>query len=347
MRVTGEDRQKLTFYLKQFYKMYPQEKFTIFHAVKSFKRRLKDNRDAWIGVAGDTGTGKSLFALMFMVLFGRPMNLEKNVAYVPKGQEIMDKFDKLTFNCLLIDEAAREMRAVNWQNKAQQGVNTKAMTDRFKNNLVFLNMPNFNEFTKSMRKGNLQFRIIIPYRTDKYARVIIQRKSRNWRSEDPWGDELANKKYEKAEKKLKEINNDTILQIERSLPQTVMDFIIPNLEKVLPEFTAEYERLKSLSREEAKILDEAGNQDKQKIKMKKELEELKSKVTKLLYYNQLNLGNMKVSQGDFAEALGMSTATFNKYLKKEIKVEDKEKSKNVRKIDTDEADKKKMMEGLK
>jgi len=89
MKVTGEDRAKLTYYLKEFYKKYPHEKFTIFHAVKSFKKRLKENRrDAWVGVAGDTGTGKSLFALTFMVLFGRPMNLNKNVAYVPKGNEI-------------------------------------------------------------------------------------------------------------------------------------------------------------------------------------------------------------------------------------------------------------------
>jgi len=346
MKVKKADREKLTYYLKQFYKHYPQERFTIFHAVKSFKKRLKDNKDAWVGIAGETGTGKSLFVLMFMILFGRPVDLEKNVAYVPKGTEIMDKFDKLNFNCLLVDEAAREMRAVNWQSKAQQGVNTKAMTDRFKNNLVFLNMPNFNEFTKSMRQGNLQFRAILPYRTDKYARVIIQRKSRNWRSDDPWGDTLANDKYDKAEKKFKEINNDTILNIERSLPQTIMDFIVPNLEKILPDFTTEYERLKSESREIAKKLDDEGNTDKQKVKMKKDLENLKSRVTKLLFYNQLNLGNMKVGQAEMAEALGMSAATFKKYLVKEVQIEKEEKSKNPRVISSDDIDKNNMMKGL-
>ena len=122
---------------------------------------------------------------MTQILLGRRYWLDKNIAYIPKGNEIIDKFNRLKRDTLLIDEAAAEMRAVNWQSKAQQGVNVAAMTDRFKENIIFLNMPSFDEFTKSMKRGSIMFRAILAYRNNRFARVIIQRKSRNWRSN--WG----------------------------------------------------------------------------------------------------------------------------------------------------------------
>jgi len=86
-----------------------------------------------------------------------------------------------------------------------------------------------------MRQSNLEFRMIIPFRTKNYARVIVQRKLRNWRSDDPWSDEDADKQYQKVQKKYGEVSNDLILSIERSLPVYVMDFIVPDLGKVLPD----------------------------------------------------------------------------------------------------------------
>ena len=61
-----------------------------------------------MGVSGETGTGKSYFVLMTQILFGRPYSLTENVCYIPKGNEIEEKFKKLDFNTLLIDEAARD-----------------------------------------------------------------------------------------------------------------------------------------------------------------------------------------------------------------------------------------------
>ncbi|MCK5022219.1 MAG: hypothetical protein KAR54_03160 [Candidatus Pacebacteria bacterium] len=260
-------------------------------------------------------SGKSYLVLMSMILMGRKMDLQNNVAYIPKGSEIIDKFKKLNFQSFLIDEAAREMRAINWQSKAQQEVNMAAMTDRFKNNWVFLNMPNFKEFTKSMRRGNLLFRVVIPYRNELYARVIIQRKSRNWRSEDAWGDEAANKKYEYLIKRNKEITNDIILGIERSLPNTVMDFIVPNLELPLPNITKEYERLKT----ESRILAEVEKTFNPKENLYKDkYQEMLIKITKILSLNKLGIGQIQVSRKAMSDALGISPETFNKYLKLEI-----------------------------
>ena len=311
MRINHTHRRKLKAYLDGFYKAFRNERYTVFHFVKFFKQRLKADKDAWLGVSGDTGVGKSRTVLMIMILFGRPMSLLDNVAYVPKGKEIMDMFDKLNFNCLLVDEAAREMRSVNWQSKQQQGVNTKAMTDRFKNNMVFLNMPSFNEFTKSMRQTNLQFRMIIPYRTKHFARVIVQRKNRNWRSDDPWSDVDADKRYQKVQKRHGEISNDMILSIERSLPVYVMDFIVPDLELPLPEVIEEYERLKK----ESRIEEEENEPEVQKNKFKIKFEDLFERLTKLLWYNKLGIGTRKITKKELCEELGVTTDQFTKFLK--------------------------------
>jgi len=313
MKIKKEHRDKLNYFLKEFYKRFPNERFTIFHFVKYFKQRLKKNKDAWTGVSGDTASGKSYFVIMAQILFGRPYDLTKNITYIPKGNEIIEKFNALNFNTLLIDEAAKQMLKVQWQDKQQQNVNVAAMTERFKNNWVFLNMPNFNEFTKSMRRGNLMFRAIIPYRTDLYARVIIQRKQRNWRSADPWYDDLANDLYENVIKKHKEIDNDTILKIERQLPNTVMDFIVPNLALALPVIVNEYERLKIESRKTEDVSDVkgVGNLYKDKYMI------LMEKVSKILFNNELDLGRTRVTKVEMAKALGVDVSTFDRYLKKE------------------------------
>ena len=260
-------------------------------------------------------SGKSLFVLMVGILFGRPFSLVNNVTYIPKGNEIMDKFSKLRMCVFLIDEAAKQMRSVQWQDKQQQKVNVGAMTERYRNNVVFLNLPNFNEFTKSMRAGSIVFRAVIPYRTDKYARVIIQRKSRNWRSEDPWGDKRANEIYHAYDKRRKEITNDVILSIERSLPNTVMDFIIPNLENIVPDITKEYVRLKIESRKQ----DKESEVTYDKINLYKgKYEDLLSIAAKALYMNELHIGKIRVTKHDIAKKLQISQITLSKNLLREV-----------------------------
>ena len=314
MKIKPEHRKRLEYYLKEFYKSYPQEKYTIFHCVRYFKRRLNNNMDAWCGVCGITGTGKSLLGIMMGILMGRPYDLTKNITYIPKGDEILNKFQKLKKNVFQIDEAAKEMRGVNWHSKSQQNVNTAAMTERYLNNMVLLLMPNFGEFTKSMRTGSIIFRFVAIYRTKTHVRVILQRKSRNWRSDDPWGDKAANKIYEAMDKKKKEITNEVILNIERSLPTTLMDFIIPNLELILPEVTDKYKELKIESRKNEEP--EQSEAQKKESRYKKQYENMMAVVTKVLYNNELNMGKVKVTKTEISKTLGVSVDTLNKYLKR-------------------------------
>lgn len=312
MRVTVQDRERLIYFLKQFYKRYPNEKHTIFHLIKWFKERLRNDRDAWVSVSGETGTGKSYFCIMGMIIGKfRNLSLENNICYVPKGDEIIEKFNKLNKNVLLIDEGAKELRAVNWQSKQQQQVNVKAMTDRYKNNLVFICMPSFRELTKSMKLSNIHFRIIVLYRNNLFARILVQRKSRNWRSDDPWYDKKAEDLYDKSMKRYGELSNKHILKIERSLPNTIMDFIIPNLELALPHVVDKYKELKVKSREiEQEITKEIS---KKKDKYRTKYKESMSNVAKILIDNRLNLGKMRVTRQKISEMLGVSIQTLSKW----------------------------------
>jgi len=244
-----------------------------------------------------------------MILFGRPMNLIDNVTYLPSGNEIIDKFNKLNFNCLLVDEAAKDLRSVDWYKRSNKDVSTKAMTDRFKNNWIFLNIPNFDELAKSLKRTNIIFRAIVVYRTDTYARVIVQRRSRNWRDEDAWGDKKANLMYKNVQKRHREISNDMILSIERKQSTYVMDFIIPNLELILPDVTDEYQRLKLESREHEEIID-----DGKPNPYKDKYENLMAMISKILVHNQLGLGRVRVTKTEIAGKLGIGIQTLNRYL---------------------------------
>jgi len=151
------------------------------------------------------------------------------------------------------------------------------------------------------------------FRTDKYARVILQRKSRNWRSDAPWNDKIATKIYENLEKKKQGLTNDKILEIERGLPNYIMDFIIPNLELILPKITDEYIRLKLESREKPNETEETTKKEniwKDKYSM------LLERVTKILRDNPLKIGQVRQTVKETSKFLGVSITTFSKYYKK-------------------------------
>lgn len=311
MKITKEHRKKLQYYLNEFYKRYVSERYTIFHFVRYFKDRLKKNKDAWIAVCGDTGSGKSYYTIIAMILFGRKMSLEDNICFLPEGLEIKTKFDKLEYNTLLVDEAAKEMRAVNWQSKAQQQVNVTAMTERYKRNMVFLNIPNFNELTKSMRRGSVQFRAIVLYREDLYARVIVQGRHPDFRNDDRWCDDLASEKYDHFFKQRKTIDNDFKLRLERSLPNYIMDFIVPNLEIVLPDVTTEYKRLKEESRQQQVAVVE----DKKTSAWRTKYTALMAKMARLFVNDELETGK-KLSRAYVSKILGVSPARVGELVDK-------------------------------
>ena len=329
MKITNEHRIILIRRLKEFYANHPNEQFTVFQFVKQFKERHKKNKQTYVGVAGEAGSGKSLFCLTSMILYARPMDLNYNIVYIPDGDEISKKLQEMEFNVLLVDEAARALRALDFAKSEQKKVTMLAQTERFRRNWIFLCLPNFQEFTKSLRTGSIIFRIIVLYRTTTYARIVLHRRSKNWReSADPWYDKESKKLYEKALRR-GEITNERMLGIERKSPSYIMDFIIPNLSKILPEVVNCYEKIKEDSRKKMEEQDKPVSKVENKYKTKYEL--TLAKVTKLMAYNTLHFGDMKVTNKDIAEALGLSYQVFNKYKNMPIEKFDNE---NATKKDT-------------
>lgn len=314
MKVCPDDRKKLVYFLKIFYSHFGKERFTIFHLVRYIKLRNNMDKDSWIAVSGGTGMGKSYLDLMIMVLFGKRMDLEKNICYNPDGLEVSKKFSVLRKNILMVDEAARDFRSVNWQSKSQQKMTMQALTDRFYNNVVLLNLPNFKELNKSMREGTVLFRLYCLYRSKNYARIVVHARSRNWRSEDPWGEKIGNDMHEKHEKRYGSPNDKELLEIERKLPCYVMDFIVPNIGIILPNITEEYERLKLESRKETQG-DEPDNKESNKVK---KLEEMNKKVKMAKELYDALPGSVTERKRKAADIMTMSYQTYTNYLKKEI-----------------------------
>jgi hypothetical protein len=255
-------------------------------------------------VIANTGVGKSYFAIMSSILYGRPFSLDSNISYMPLANEISTKINKLNFSTFIVDESAVSMRSVSWQNKDQQKVTAYAQTERFRANWVFFLLPNYKELTTSIRDGSSEFRIFMPYRTDNHARVIVQGKSKNFRHDDAWGDKLANKMYEKAESRKKELNHEAILELERKQPFYIMDFIIPNLELILPNVCSAYNDLKIKSREQ-----------KEEIKKDFWKDEFAPRCLKVIYYDELGLKDgARITHERIAKVLGISVSQVSKLI---------------------------------
>jgi len=314
LKITIQHRERLIEGLKRFYSRYPNEKWNIFHFIKLIRYRIKQDRDAVIGVSGTTGSGKSRYTIMASILMGWRFDLIENVSYIPKGTEISDRLSKMRKRCYIVDEAIRATRKTDWQSKAQKGVIEKIFTERWANNVLFLLMPNFDEFAKSIREGAMPFRIVIPYRNKEYARVFVYKKSDNWRSDDPWSDKEANDRYEKLRRRGR-LDPEDIDKIERKLDSYLLDFIIPDLGLILPSVIDKYEELKKKSREQ---LDEVDEVSPKENKYKNQYEQLMAKVAKILKYNLLNLGQVNVTQKEICEELGVSSPVFRKYLTMEL-----------------------------
>jgi len=327
--VTPRERDYLAKYLKKFYTYQFNERYTIFDFVRFFKKRHKGKMvyfgtgdekvkrrvgslQSMMLVSGSPGTGKSNFVLMTQILYGRPFNLRKNVVYLPKAMEISNKMRNLEFSTLNVDEAIKAMRNTNHYDKDQQETTMLAQTERFKANWIFFLIPNFREMTKSMREGSSEFRVVLLYRTETYARVIVQQKSPNFRSDDPWGDKEANFKYEKIIKRKKTITNTDKLKIERSLSNTVMDFMIPNLELILPNVTARYLELKAESR-----IDELNSKQAERDKIDKWRDIIAPKLVRIIYDDTLGLREgARITKKALKTELSISNELLNKLLDK-------------------------------
>ena len=230
----------------------------IIQVVKQFRTRTK-KKDNQIVIEGETGSGKSVMTLCLLCclahLFDRELNLERNVIYFPKTQELSERLTILGEKEILwVDETIKSLYKGRWMNKDAMASNETVQTERFRNNTVAYCLPNFSELTKSFRDVNIKFRIWC-VSTDPAAAVVrvkekhpdIIQRSGAWHSEE---------RFQTLKKRnISPLSTtDEYLNAERQMDGYAADFDWPDLQNV-PELCGWhllYELFKKRSRVMAK-----------------------------------------------------------------------------------------------
>jgi len=163
---------------------------TIEQFAKRAIHHLKDDKDSVIGITGDEGSGKSTLAILMSMAADPAFDLERNVLYSPKYDEMKNKVTGLPkYSAIIADEAIRALYKLQWQSKLQQYINILYAICRAENKLTFLLMPRFIDFNEFFRQHRIRFwiHIIDPIsRTKEEGHAVIFSKSWNPFTEDAW-----------------------------------------------------------------------------------------------------------------------------------------------------------------
>lgn len=213
---------------------------------ENIKKRLRKDWDCIIVITGESGKGKSVFATELSILIDDKYQLDKNISFIPEhGDELETKFkERNNYEVLHCDEAVRSLHKHNWQDRIQQNLIKFYDTNRYKNVCTLLLVPRFFSLSEHFRAFKTSFWIDIIER----GRAIVYAKIQDKDADDVW--HIKENQKVKAKhfgyKKITEIEIKDRLDVERRLPNYVMDLSFPDLD---PQTKEEYIRLKEKSRE--------------------------------------------------------------------------------------------------
>lgn len=227
--------------------------------VDGIKKRIENKYDFVAGITGEEGTGKSTFAIQLGMNFG-DFDLENNVVYLPKTQEVRDKFRKTPDKgILVIDEAIKALYKQNWREKIQTEINQLYATERWRNKVTLLLMPRFTDFNEFFRNHRIKFWFHILRRG---LGVFLIKDDLNPFAPDPWYMKENFKiiyEHTKRFKNIYKVDVDSLLKIfENKIPNFVSSFTWEPLPEKVEQ---KYIELKAKSREIAET-EEAANVDK-------------------------------------------------------------------------------------
>jgi hypothetical protein len=127
------------------------------------------NKHGIIAVTGSLGSGKSTFAiaelapLLQWFLSQKLIDLEKNVLYIPKAEDIERHFHSMKrYDVVVVDEGRKSMSKYDWQQKAQQKLLSLYNISRNQNKVTIMLLAGLKLFSKELRNDLIQyeFRII-------------------------------------------------------------------------------------------------------------------------------------------------------------------------------------------
>ena len=281
-------------YQAYLYKISKEHYPNLIKMAKYFIARNKNEYDNQVAIEGSTGSGKSMFTFVLILIsyhmLGKTFNVRNQVMFIPTENQLRNAIPKLN-HCdhYWIDEAIRALDKHFWYRLEQIELNQLVKTDTRRMELSMLyNIQRFRELTESFRNHNIQTRIFVIMRT--YAVMYIRDDDKD--IEDPWH----TKENIKKKSSWKELSGgggyykysvaktpEEILSREKKCIGYEMHTNFPDLSSIpgLTELWDYYKLLKDESREKAEA-DRQANKDSPKTTYEKK-------------YNRGMMGLMKKS----------------------------------------------------
>jgi len=314
-------------------------------------RRLRNDKDFYVNIEGETGMGKSNLTLLLALLMCRyagkwkhkvtgkivktfprttplhqdweqisvEFDFDMNMSFLDKTEELKNKYNSLDrYQPFIIDEGSKNLHKYGWQNKLQQMLVQMSQTERYQNKAFFVCFPNFKELTATFRNDRIKMRLYIYARhtNQNYASCIISMKDVNRWISDPWHMEENAKSFQYLLRRIPAASRSSthILFAEKKLKGYSGAFDFPSLKVISPRIWKLYMKYK---------VDNATKEQEDTIEDKKESNAVmrwKYATKQLIYYVQDKFPEFKMK--DFVQLTNVSQTTLSKLKREDLAVEE-------------------------
>jgi len=187
-----------------------------------FRVRLRKNKDVSVVITGFPGSGKSTLSMQLAMLLDPNFTFEKNVLFDPTVEDMHNAIYKLPEgSVIVVDEAIRVGNRKNWNTRRNKVLNEMLALCRFKNKIIFFNIPFFKTID-----SDLQLRLLTWIHVPRTGFAVVFVKSQNPFTGDPWALNLNDKLYGKAIKNAASYSFKRLMRVVPRLPSflTAFDF---------------------------------------------------------------------------------------------------------------------------
>jgi len=356
--ITVEEMNSLVKEIEKFYNEKGNPKIDAFWLANIILKRLRNDKDFYCNIEGETGSGKSNLILLLSLLMcryagnwrnkktGKVVNVyprttpldskeweqltinfdfNKNMSFLDKTEELKNKYNELDkYMPFIIDEGSKNLHKYGWQNKLQQMLIQMSQTERYQNKAFFICFPNFKELTATFRNDRIKMRLYIYNRNmkQKFASCIISMKDVNRWIYDPWHMEDNAKNFETLLKRVP-ISSRTgyhILKVEKKLKGYAGNFEFPSLKHIAPRIWKIYMKFKIENATKKQ-------EDTEETKDSRNLMKWKYATKQLIYWVIQQHPEFKMT--DFVKLTEIGGSTLSKLKRENLLIED-EKLKQAR-----------------
>jgi len=150
---------------------------------RTFRKRVRSDRDVVCAITGDEGEGKSNLAIQAAKESSPDFDIETDEVASTTRTEIETKvLDKKKFSSIVVDEAIKKLYKHNWQSKGQRFLNQLYTLCRQENKITFLCIPRFIDLNEFFRNHRVKFWIHIVQR----GTAVVFMKDWSPFTKDPW-----------------------------------------------------------------------------------------------------------------------------------------------------------------